>query len=139
MTLEYTFGTTTLSSLGIRISESIGLLDIPKIKNIFMVDLPMYSGVKMLDSTPKFDGRDILLHGWMKAETADLFNSSVQALTELLTTGIQSLTVSGFTTPLVYTVICVDGATVDKKWRAETMVGEITIRLKEVNQVLWIS
>jgi len=139
MTLEYTFGTTTLSSLGIRISESIGLLDIPKIKNIMLVDLPMYNGVKMLDSTPKFDGRDILLHGWMKAASADLFNSSVQTLTGLLTSGILSLTVSGFTTPLVYTVICVDGATVDKKWRAETMVGEITIRLKEVNQVLWIS
>jgi len=139
MTLEYTFDSTTLSSLGIRISESIGLLDIPKIKNIMLVDLPMYNGVKMLDSTPKFEGRDILLHGWMKADSADLFNSSVQTLTELLTSGILSLTVSGFTTPLVYTVICMDGATVDKKWRAETMVGEITIRLKEVNQVLWIS
>lgn len=139
MTLEYTFGTTTLSSLGIRISESIGLLDVPKIKNVLLVDLPMYNGVRMLDSTPKFDGRDIILHGWMKAADADAFNTNVQALTELLTAGIQSLTVSGFTTPLVYTVICIDGVAVNKMWRSATMIGEITIRLKEVNQVLWIS
>lgn len=139
MTIEYTFGTTTLSSLGIRISESIGLLDIPKMKNIMMVDLPMYDGVKVLDSTPKFEGRDILLHGWMKAASADEFNTNIATLTGLLTSGILSLTVGGFATPLVYTVICVDGATVDKKWRADTMVGELTIRLKEVNQVLWIS
>ncbi|MFA6973991.1 MAG: hypothetical protein WC238_04630 [Parcubacteria group bacterium] len=139
MTLEYTFGTTTLSSLGIRISESLGLLDIPKVKNVLMVDLPMYNGVRMLDSKPKYDGRDIILHGWMKADDANQFNTNIATLTGLLTAGIQSLTVSGFTTPLVYTVICMDGVTIDKKWRAETMVGEITIRLKEVNQILWIS
>jgi len=139
MTLEYTFGTTTLSSLGIKISESFGLLDVPKIKNALVVDLPMYNGARMLDSTPKFDGRDILLNGWIKATDADTFNGNIKTLTELLAGGILSLTVSGFTTPLVYTVICTEGVTVRKLWRSTAMYGEITIRLKEVNQVLWIS
>lgn len=139
MTLEYTFGTTTLSSLGIKISESIGLLDVPKLKNAHVVDLPMYNGIRMLDSTPKYDGRDIILNGWMKAIDADTFNANVKTLTELLTSGILSLTVTGFTTPLVYTVICTDGVTVRKMWRSTAMYGEVTIRLKEVNQVLWVS
>lgn len=139
MTLDYTFESTALSTLGIRISESIGLLDIPKVKTALIVDLPMYSGVKILDSKPKYDGRDIILHGWMKADSATQFNTNVQTLTTLLTSGVVGMTVGGLTTPLIYNVICLEGVTIDKKWRETTMVGEITIRLKEVNDILWVS
>ena len=138
MTLIYTINGTTLTSLGVYISESEGILDVPRVKSALIVDIPSLDGVRVLDSQPKFDGRNITLRGWMKAADADTFNTNMQTLTELLTGGVLTMSVSGFSSPLSYTVMCTDGVQVDKKWRDTTMIATIVIKLKEVNSVLWL-
>lgn len=135
--LEYYLDGTNLKELGIRVEESDGLLDLPKLKTPTSVDWADYHG-KVVDlSEKRYDEREISLKCWLKANGKIDFASRVNQLYEILRQdGTQRLTVSIHPTkPLVYEVYAADGLAPSKRWHDDLMIGTFTLKLREPDPV----
>lgn len=135
--LEYYIDGKNLKDFGIRVEESNGLLNLPKLKTPSSVDWADYHG-KVIDLTEKrYDEREIELKCWVKASGKMDFVSKINELYEYLRRdGTQRLMVSIHPTkPLVYEVYCEDGVAPDKRWHDDLMIGTFTLKFKEPDPV----
>lgn len=133
MVLVYSIEGTTLTSFGITVAGSAGVLDMPKTKDVLTVDIPGKSGLRAFDATPTYEAREIVLDCWIKADSADLFNEKVLAFKTLLySAGTKQLVISGFAKPLVYMVQCQDGFQIKKRWSQGKVYGTFELKLLDL-------
>jgi hypothetical protein len=135
--LNYLINGENIKDMGITVSESNGLFDLPKMKTPFSVDWPDYHG-EVVDLTDKrVVAREIELKCWMKADNKMDFVTKVNKLVAIFQQdGTQRLTVDIHPTkPLIYEVYCESGIVFSKRWRSADMIGEFSLKLKEPQPV----
>lgn len=135
--LAYYIDGTNLADIGIRVSASSGVIDLPKLKTPTTIDWPDYHG-KVIDLTDKrYEEREITLSCWLKATGKMDFFTRVDSLHRLFTgDGTARLMIAIHPTkPLVYEVYNADGISHDKKWHDDKMIGTFSLKLKEPDPV----
>jgi hypothetical protein len=135
--LSYLISGVNLKDFGVTVSESSGILDLPKLKPPVKVDWPGYHG-EVVDLTQKrVEAREIELKCWMLASGKVDFVNRLNRFMELFQSdGTQRLTIDIHPTkPLLFEVYCESGLSVSKRWRDEQMVGEFTLKLREPDPV----
>jgi len=115
------------------VSESNGVLDLPKLKTPTALDWPDYHG-KVVDLTHKrLDVREIELKCWMKATGKMNFVTKLNSFLDMFQKdGTQRLTVDIHPTkPLLFEVYNDSGISISKKWNDNLMIGTFTLKLVE--------
>jgi hypothetical protein len=135
--LAYYIDGVNLADLGIRISSSSGVLDLPKMKTPTTLEWSDYHGEVVDLSDKRFEARDITLNCWMKAAGKLDFITKANQLQALFAgdgTNRLMIAISPIK-PLVYEVYNSEGISFDKKWHDDKMIGTFTLKLREPDPV----
>lgn len=140
MTIRYYIEGVDLTTYGVYVSGSKGLLDMPKAKDVITVDIPDYNGERMIDAVPSYEAKDIQLSCGLIADDADDLNQKLSDFKTLLySAGVKQMVITGFDKELVFMVHCLDGFQVTKEWRDDQLIATFTLKLRDlfpVKQVL---
>lgn len=122
------------TAYGCYVEGSTGLMDMPKAKTPLTVDINDYHGELLDMEDMRYGPRDIVLSCFILGTTMDDFNSKCNALkVALAADGPHQLTITGFTKPVSYIVMCMDGFTVSKQWQVSGYtIGSFQMKLKEM-------
>jgi hypothetical protein len=135
--LSYLLNGINFKTWGVTVSESNGVLDLPKLKSPFQITWPDYHGHVIDLSRKRIEAREIELKCWMKAVSKiDFINSLQSFLEEFRKDGTQRLTIDLHPIkPLLYEVYCLDGISISKRWNDRLMIGTFTLKLVEPDPV----
>jgi len=126
-----------LKEYGIYVSDSDGVVDRPKLKEMAKVSWDNYHG-EAVDLQHKFyEQREITLSCFIKANSKNDFIMKLSRFEQLFDEqGTQRLMIDVHPTkPLLYEVYCKDEISVAKKWSDELMVGTFKLKLFEPEPV----
>lgn len=132
--IKYYIDGTDLSTLGLRVSGSRGVIDAPKFKKPYSVNAEFLHGEYVDLSEIYYEPKSITLESFLSASSNAGLISSLNSLKELLyTPGLKRLMiVADPDKPLVYDIYCKDGFEIDKKWRTSGEVaGKLSLKLTE--------
>jgi hypothetical protein len=118
---------------GVYVSDSEGVVNRPKLKNMATVSWDNYHG-DSVDLQHKFyEPREITLSCFIKAESKNDFIAKLTAFERLFDNpGTTRLVIDVHTIkPLIYEVYCKDEISVAKKWNDDLMVGMFKLKLIE--------
>jgi hypothetical protein len=135
--INYFIAGINFKDFGINVSESNGVLDLPKLKTPFSMNWPDYHG-QVIDLTRKrVEAREIELKCWMEATGKMNFVTKLNNFLDVIRKdGAQRLTISIHPTkPLLYEVYCDNGVAFSKRWNDNLMVGTFTLKLIEPDPV----
>lgn len=135
--LTYSIDGTDFKNWDIYVSESLGLLDRPKMKTPISVDWPDYHG-EIVDLENKvLQPREITLNCFMKANGKIDFVTKLNKFLDVFSkSGTQRLRLDiDPTKPLIYEVYNENGIAINKRWNDDLMVGTFTLKLKEPDPV----
>ena len=129
--VEYIIDNINIKTLGVYVSESLGVVDLPKPKTD-TINQPNDSG-KYLDlSLQRFEERNITLKCFLEATNYAQFVERVEDFSALISGGLKRLRIMVNSTPLIYDVYLSSGIQIKKKWREQgAMVGEFSVTLTE--------
>jgi hypothetical protein len=135
--LNYLIDSVNLKEFDVTVSESNGVLDLPKLKTPFSINWPDYHG-QVIDLTRKrIEAREIELKCWMKATGKMNFVTKLNSFLDMFRKdGTQRLTIDIHPTkPLLYEVYCDNGISISKRWNDDLMIGTFTLKLVEPDPV----
>jgi hypothetical protein len=141
MTITYYINGVTFSSLGVGVSQSKGIIDGLKFRDLKKMTWPDHHGEVVDLSAPRYEAREISLECFIKAATATAFILAMQNFLEAFQkAGLQQLILEvndGVSTrkPLIYMVYMDSGVELTKKWSAASMSGSFTLKLREPEPV----
>ena len=135
--LTYSINGIDFKNWDIYVSESIGLLDRPKMKTSFSVDWPDYHGTIVDLENKILQPREITLNCFMKAKGMLDFVTKLNDFLDVFSRpGTQRLRLDIHPTkPLLYEVYNEEGVAINKRWNDDLMVGTFTLKLKEPDPV----
>lgn len=129
--VEYIVDNTNIKTLGVRVSESSGVVDLPKPKTD-TINQPNDSGKYVDLSLQRFEERNITLKCFLEAKDYAEFVTRVEDFSTLVSGGLKRLQINVNATPLIFDVYLSSGIQIKKKWsEAGKMVGEFSITLTE--------
>lgn len=122
------------TAYGCYVEGSTGLMDMPKAKAPLSADINDFHGELIDMEDMRYQPRDIVMSCFLVGTSMDDFNSKCNALkVALAADGPHQLTITGFTTPVSYIVMCMDGFTVSKQWRVSGFtIGTFQMKLREL-------
>lgn len=126
-----------LKEYGVYVSDSKGVVNRPKLKEMAKVSWDNYHG-ESVDLQHKFyEPREITLSCFIKANSKNDFITQVSKFQQLFdVNGTQRLVIDVHPIkPLIYEVYCQDEINVSKKWNDELMVGTFDLKLIEPEPV----
>lgn len=126
-----------LKEYGVYVSDSKGVVNRPKLKEMAKVSWDNYHG-EAVDLQHKFyEPREITLSCFIKASSKNDFITRVSKFGQLFDArGTQRLVIDVHPIkPLIYEVYCQDEINVAKKWNDELMVGTFDLKLIEPEPV----
>jgi len=135
--LSYLINGINFKTWDVTVSESNGILDLPKLKTPFSIDWPDYHG-QIIDLTRKrIEAREIELKCWMKATGKMDFITKLNSFLDMFRAdGTQRLTIDFHPIkPLLYEIYCLDGISISKRWNDDLMIGTFTLKLIEPDPV----
>jgi len=127
-----------LTTFGIHISGSRGVLDLPSLKQPQRYDWADYHGEIVDLEKPRYNTRSLIFDAWIEtmseqSEAVIDFTEKIRGFYEAITkSGLRQLLV--FITPerpLAFMAYMKDGMNVSKKWRDMHMYGTFQIKLEE--------
>lgn len=134
--VNYYIDGTNLSTLGLRVAGSKGVIDAPKIKKPYSVNVDYLHGEYVDLSEIRYEPKQITLECFIKASSNVNLVTKLNSLKELLlTAGLKRLLIQideqrGY--PLLYDVYCKEGIEITKRWRESgEVVGSFPIKLVE--------
>ena len=135
--LNYSIDGVNFKEFDVVVSESIGILDLPKFKGAFSVDWADYHGSVVDLTNRRVESREIELRCWIKAAGYKDFVSKVNRFMDVFRKdGTHRLSIDIHPTkPLVYEVYNNSGINISKRWRNEDMVGTFALKLTEPDPV----
>jgi hypothetical protein len=122
---------------GVYVSDSEGVVNRPKLKNMATVSWDNYHG-ESVDLQHKFyEPREITLSCFIKANSKNEFINKASTFEQLFDNpGTNRLVIDVHPVkPLIYEVYCKDEITLAKKWNDELMVGTFKLKLVEPEPV----
>lgn len=134
--IQYLIDNVNLATYGVRVSNSDGLLDVPKMKKPLSVSWPDRHGEQVDVSQVRFEARDITLNCYMMASGRSEFLTRVNEFAAglLMTPGLKQLAVLyDANKPLVYMVYFPHGIEIKRatKWIAARQTGVFQLKLRE--------
>ncbi len=135
--LAYSIDGVDLKEWDIYVSDSIGLLDRPKLKAPLKVNWDDYHGEVVDLDNKRVEAREITLKCFMKASGKLDFANKLNTFLDVFSRdGTQRLFVDSHPTkPLIYEVYAADSVNISKRWNDELMVGTFSLRLREPDPV----
>ena len=122
---------------GVYVSDSEGIVNRPKLKNMATVSWDNYHG-ESVDLNHKFyESREIILSCFIKANSKSEFISKVSYFEQIFDkTGTNRLMIYvNPYKPLIYEVYCKDEMAILKKWSDDLMIGTFKLKLIEPEPV----
>jgi hypothetical protein len=122
---------------GITVSESGGILDLPKFKAPLSINWPDYHGLAVDLTNKRVEAREIELKCWMSATGKMDFTVRLNSFLEMFRKdGTRRLTIDIHPEkPLLFEVYNESGVSIAKRWNDELMTGTFTLKLKEPDPV----
>ncbi len=119
---------------GCSVEGSSGLLDMPKAKSPLSADIDDWHGEMMDMEDIRYQPRDIILSCFLIGTSMGDFNTKINNFkVSLAADGPHQLTITGLAIPVSYIIMCTDGFTVSKQWRANGMtIGTFQLKLREM-------
>jgi hypothetical protein len=135
--LVYTLDGVDLKEYGVYVSDSKGVVNRPKLKNMASVSWDNYHGQAVDLQNKYYEAREITLTCFIKANSKTDFIMQVSRFEQLFDAkGTQRLVIDVHPTkPLIYEVYCNTEINVSKKWKEELMVGTFDLKLIEPEPV----
>ena len=135
--LNYLIDGINFKEWDITVSESNGILDLPKLKTPFSINWPDYHGQVIDLSRKRIEAREIELKCWMSATGKMNFVTKLNSFLDLFRKdGTQRLSIEIHPTkPLLYEVYCENGVSISKRWDNDLMIGTFTLKLIEPDPV----
>ena len=138
--IQYLIDNVNLATYGVRVSNTDGLLDLPKMKKPLSVSWPDRHGEQVDVSQVRFEARDITLNCYMMASGRSEFLTRVNEFAAglLMTPGLKQLAVLyDANKPLVYMVYFPHGIEIKRatKWIAARQTGIFQLKLREPEPV----
>lgn len=138
--IQYLIDNIDLKTYGVRVADTSGLLDIPKMKKPLSVNWPDRHGEQVDLSQVLFEPRDITLNCYMMASSRSEFLTRVNefAATVLMSPGLKQLIVIyDNSKPLAYMVYFPDGLDIKRstRWHAARQTGVFQLKLREPEPV----
>lgn len=134
--ISYKLDNVELSTYGVRVKNTEGLHDLPKMKTPLTSDFPDRHGERVDLTSVFYEAREIELECWIEASSRADFLTKLNTFitTALVKTGLRQLVVEYDTTkPLCFLCYFADGLNVTRetKWNAQRMFGTFTLKLRE--------
>lgn len=134
--ITYKFNGINCKDLGIVVSQSFGLTDMPKPKELLIANWPDEHGIEVDLANRVFEARIIKLNCYMKCNNEEDFISKSQQLNKLFLSsyskGLVSLVIEfPYSKPLVYAVYLSGEINHTKKWRNGTFFSTFTLEFTE--------
>lgn len=134
--ISYKIDGVELSTYGIRVSNTKGLHNLPKMKKPLTTSFPDRHGERVDLSSVYYEARDIELDCWIEATSRIYFLTKLNTFitTALVKTGLRQLLVAyDSSKPLCYMCYFESGLDVTRetKWNAARMFGSFTLKLRE--------
>lgn len=134
--ITYKFNGTNCKELSIVVSQSFGLTDMPKPKELLIANWPDEHGIEVDLANRVFEARIIKLYCYMKCNNEEDFISKSQQLNKLFLSsyskGLVSLVIEfPYSKPLVYAVYLSGEINHTKKWRNGTFFSTFTLEFTE--------
>ena len=131
--VTYLLNNRLLSSLGVIVSKSKGVLGLPERKPPVSFDWPTSHGMAVDLSRPRYLPRSITLECYVKASSpADLLTKVNALSAELAKPGTARLQINPFDAPpLVFEVYSLAAIEVEKRWKAGIIYGTFSLTLIE--------
>jgi len=135
--LNYLIDGINFKEWDVTVSESNGVLDLPKLKTPFSINWPDYHGQVIDLSRKRVEAREIELKCWMRATGKMNFVTKLNSFLEMFRKdGTQRLAVDIHPTkPLLFEVYNDSGISISKKWNDNLMIGTFTLKLVEPDPV----
>lgn len=138
--IQYLIDNIDLKTYGVRVSDTEGLFDLPKMKKPLSVNWPDRHGEQVDVSQVRFEPRDITISCYMIAQgrTEFLIRVNEFAAGLLMSTGLKQLVVVyDSNKPLTYMVYMPDGLNIKRstKWNAARHTGVFELKLREPEPV----
>lgn len=136
-TLNYYIDGTNFKAWNIFVSESIGLLDRPKLKAPLKIAWDNYHGEVVDLRDKRVEAREITLNCFMYADGKLDFVTKLNTFLDVFQrNGTQRLTVEiDPEKPLIYEVYNESGISIAKRWNDDLMVGTFSLKLTEPEPV----
>ncbi|PQL89775.1 phage tail family protein [Apibacter sp. wkB309] len=134
--ITYKFNGINCKDLGIVVSQSFGLTDMPKPKELLTANWSDEHGIEVDLANRVFEARIIKLNCYMKCNNEEDFISKSQQLNKLFLSsyskGLVSLVIEfPYSKPLVYAVYLSGEINHTKKWRNGTFFSTFTLEFTE--------
>jgi hypothetical protein len=145
--ISYKLDGTDLSTFGIHISASRGVLDLPSLKQPQTYDWADYHGAIVDLEKPRYNTRSLILDAWVETKATGsstgvvgVMNNFAERIKDFYAAvtkpGLRQLLVYiNELRPLVFMVYMKDGMDVTKKWRDMQMFGTFQIKFEEPEPV----
>lgn len=133
----YTLDGRDFRDYGIYVSDSAGIIDLPKMKGVSSVSWDDYHGEEVDLRHKYYEPREITLSCFVKAENKADFIEKISAFVLQFTKrGLCRLVIYAVDgKPLVYDVYCKDGISITKKWSDKLMVGTFKLKVVEPHPI----
>lgn len=131
--IKYYINKKLINDLGIYVSQSSGVTDLPKAKETVMTNWPNEHGLEIDLEKRVFEARSISLNCFMMCENEEDFTQKSLQLNNLFNSNklIDLIIKFSQSSPLVYMVYLSGGITHNKKWRNGKFVSTFQIELTE--------
>lgn len=135
--VTYLLNNRLLSSLGIIVSKSKGVIGLPERKPPVSFDWPTAHGMAVDLSRPRYHPRTITLECYVRAGSpADLLTKVTALSAELAKPGTARLQINVFDNPpLVFEVYTLGAIDVEKRWKNGVMYGTFSLTLIETQPI----
>lgn len=134
---SYTLDGVDFREYGVFVSDSDGILNRPKLKQLASVSWDNYHGEDVDLNHKYYEAREITLSCFIKAQTKNDFIVQMSRFEQQFDKrGLHRLVIDVHPIkPLIYEVYCKDEISVSKKWNDELMVGTFKLKLIEPQPV----
>lgn len=134
---SYTLDGVDFREYGVFVSDSDGVLNRPKLKQLASISWDNYHGEDVDLNHKYYEPREITLSCFIKAKTKNNFIVQMSRFEQQFDKqGLHRLMIDVHPTkPLIYEVYCKDEISVSKKWNDELMVGTFKLKLTEPQPV----
>jgi hypothetical protein len=134
--IKYQIDNINLLDYGIRVSDTKGLLDLPKMKRPLTTDWPDRYGEHVDLSAPRFESREIVMTCYLKTSSQTEFLTRINNFytQRLISSGAKQLLVEyAIGKPLVFMVYAPHGLDMKRetRWNAQKMIGTFLLKLRE--------
>lgn len=134
---SYTLDGVDFREYGVFVSDSDGILNRPKLKQLASVSWDNYHGEDVDLNHKYYEAREITLSCFIKVQTKNDFIVQMSRFEQQFDKrGLHRLVIDVHPIkPLIYEVYCKDEISVSKKWNDELMVGTFKLKLIEPQPV----